>query len=408
VKVLYFHQHFSTRAGATGTRSYEFARQLIASGHKVTMVCGSSDLAHTGLTGTYKNGKRRGLVDGIDVIELHLPYSNKNGFLKRTSIFLSFAVRGIWTALREPHDLVYASSTPLTVAIPALVSRWVRGKPFVFEVRDLWPELPRAMGVISNPLILWAMELLERSTYRSAQRVIGLAPGIVTGIVEKGAAPANVALIPNGCDMSLFADQPAQSDPELPQGFKLIYCGAHGLANGLQALLVAARELQTRGVQACLLLIGDGREKAGLLKSAEQLGLENCLFLDAMPKTELAVLLQRCDIGIMCLLNIPAFYFGTSPNKFFDYIAAGLPVINNYPGDVADMITEHGCGTAVAPDDPLAFADAVESLMADPARLAASRRASRRLAEQFSRKRLGGQFVRLLEAAYADHLYMKN
>ena len=143
-------------------------------------------------------------------------------------------------------------------------------------------------------------------------------------------------------------------------------------------------------------------------KSATQLGLENCLFLDAMPKTELAVLLHRCDIGIMCLLNIPAFYSGTSPNKFFDYIAAGLPVINNYPGYVADMITEHGCGTAVAPNDPLAFADAVESLMADPARLAATGRASRRLAEQFSRKRLGGEFVRLLEAAYAHHLCMKN
>src|SRR5690606_20654079 len=118
-----------------------------------------------------------------------LPYSNNHGFLRRTITFLTFALRSIGLALREQYDVIFATSTPLTAGIPGIVARWLRGKPFVFEVRDLWPELPREMGVIRNPLVLTAMSLLEWLTYHSAHRLIGLAPGIVDGIIRRGIAP---------------------------------------------------------------------------------------------------------------------------------------------------------------------------------------------------------------------------
>src|SRR5690625_4178077 len=147
MRILYFHQHFSTPKGASGIRSYMMARRLVEAGHHVTMVCGSPERADTGLSGAFQRGLRTGIVDGIEVIELDLQYSNADSFSKRTVTFLRFALRSIGLALTQQYDLVFATSTPLTAGIPGIFARWLRGKPFVFEVRDLWPELPREMGV---------------------------------------------------------------------------------------------------------------------------------------------------------------------------------------------------------------------------------------------------------------------
>lgn len=205
MKFLYFHQHFSTPKGSTGTRSYEMARALVARGHEVTMVCGTYGGGETGLSASFVDGSRSGLVDGIKVIELDLAYSNSDGFLKRTWLFLKFAGRSVGIALREQYDVVFATTTPLTAGIPGIFARWLRGKPFVFEVRDLWPELPREMGVITNPVVLGAMAVLEWTSYRSATRCVGLSPGIVDGIARLGVPRERIALIPNGCDLDIFA-----------------------------------------------------------------------------------------------------------------------------------------------------------------------------------------------------------
>jgi len=154
MKILYFHQHFSTPKGSAGIRSYAMAQSLIRNGHQVTIVCGSFGAGQTGLTEPFKNGVRQGNVDGIDIIEFELPYSNSLSFLKRILIFLSFAFKSIKVAFTEHYDVLFATTTPLTAGIPGVFAKWLRRKPFVFEVRDLWPELPKAMGVIKNPIVL--------------------------------------------------------------------------------------------------------------------------------------------------------------------------------------------------------------------------------------------------------------
>ena len=181
MRLLYFHQHFATPRGATGTRSYEFARALIARGHQVTVVCGAH--AHSGLELPYDDarGWHRGDVDGIDVISLPLAYANRDPLLRRGWTFLRFALRSVRLALQLDYDLAFATSTPITAVIPGLAAKWFRGKPFVFEVRDLWPELPRALG-LRNPFVLGGMSLLEFLGYRSADACVGLSPGIVEGL----------------------------------------------------------------------------------------------------------------------------------------------------------------------------------------------------------------------------------
>lgn len=404
MNVLYVHQHFSTPRGATGTRSYEFARHLVAEGHDVTVLCGSSRQADTGLRGTFRRGRREGRVDGIRVIELDIPYSNHDRFGKRTVAFLRFALGGVGISLRAEYDVVFATSTPLTAGIPGIVARWLRRKPFVFEVRDLWPEAPREMGAITNPAVLAALDGLEWVAYHSAHHLIGLSPGIVNGIVRRGIPKNRVALIPNGCDLELFDptrhDRESASIPGVGEGdFVAAFAGAHGMANGLDSVLDAAVVLTDRGrTDIKVVLIGDGAQKAALMKRACAAQLDNCIFLDPLPKGELARLLSRVDVGLMVFANVPAFYQGTSPNKFFDYLASGTPVLNNYPGWVADLIRAHDCGVVVEPGRPEAFADALEGLARYPERLPAMAASARHLAEQmFARRDLANRFRMILE-----------
>ncbi|RUO37296.1 glycosyltransferase WbuB [Aliidiomarina shirensis] len=363
MKVLYFHQHFSTPKGSSGIRSYQMAKKLVEEGHQVTMVCGSYGGGNTGLHSIFANGKRVGNVDGIDVIEFDLAYSNIDGFLKRTAIFLKFALKSIGIALRHDYDVIFATTTPLTAGIPGIFARWLRRKPFVFEVRDLWPELPKAMGVITNPLVLWGMSVLEWISYRSATRCIGLSPGIVDGIAACGVKRDRIEMIPNGCDVDIFSQN---ETPWRPNGvsesdFLAIFTGTHGQANGLDSVLDAAGELEKRGRNDIkIVLIGDGKLKPDLQYRASELNLSNLIFCDPVPKNQLVGLMASADVGLQVLANVPAFYYGTSPNKFFDYISAGLPVVNNYPGWLANLIGKYDLGVAVEPDNKKAFADALE------------------------------------------------
>lgn len=397
MNILYFHQHFSTPKGSTGIRSYEMAKRLIHHGHSVTMVCGSYGGGETGLENDFVNGRREGIVDGIRIIEFNLSYSNSDGFAKRSMTFVKFALKSIGLAFTEKYDVVFATTTPLTAGIPGIFARWLRGKPFVFEVRDLWPELPREMGVIKNPVVLGLMSVLEWASYRSAHRCIGLSPGIVEGIKKRGVPEERIAMVPNGCDLSIFA---AEQEPWRPSGVSdndlmAVFTGTHGIANGLDAALDTAKELQQRRRDDIkLVLVGQGKLKSQLQQRAKDENITNVIFHDPVNKTKLAGLMHSADIGMQLLANVPAFYFGTSPNKFFDYISAGLPVINNYPGWLAGMIQDRDCGFTVEPENPSAFADALETAADNRDSLVVKGQNARQLAEEsFDRAKLADKWV---------------
>lgn len=340
------------------------------------------------------------MVDGIEVIEFDLSYSNSDDFVKRTKTFMRFAFSSVGVALTEPYDVIFATTTPLTAGIPGIIARWARRKPFIFEVRDLWPELPREMGVITNPLILGLMSVLEWVSYRSAHRLIGLAPGIVEGIARTGVARERITMIPNGCDLDTFSRPSAAWRPEgvAESDLMAVFAGAHGIANGLDSVLDAASELKRRGREDIkLVLVGDGRMKPALEARARQESLDNVVFHPLVDKATLAGLFSSADLGLQILANVPAFYFGTSPNKFFDYIAAGLPVLNNYPGWLAEMVRESDCGYAIPPEDSAAFADALEHAADNRDELNAKGTQARNLAErEFDRAVLAQNFVQWL------------
>jgi glycosyltransferase involved in cell wall biosynthesis len=282
------------------------------------------------------------------------------------------------------------------------------GVPFVFEVRDLWPDIPIAIGVVHNPLLKVYLRRMEHRIYRAADHIIALAPGIKEGIVKTGYPAERITIVPNCSDLDLFHPERVPRTDGLfgsADEFRLVFTGAHGLANGLDAVLDAAAELKRRGERGVrFVFIGSGGQREGLMERSRREGLDDRVsWIQSMPKEELARALNQMDVGLMVLKNLPAFYYGTSPNKFFDYIAAGLPVLNNYPGWLADMIEEHQCGRVVPPDDPGAFADAVLWLRDHPDSVRAMGERARKLAEsEFDRDQLAERFVKTLEEVRAS------
>ena len=241
------------------------------------------------------------------------------------------------------------------------------------------------------------MSVLEWMAYKSATALVGLSPGIKQGIERLNISSDKVAMIPNGCDLTIFDEK---CDAWVPEGVEdsdlmAVFTGTHGQANGLDNALLAAKVLQQRNRKDIkLVLIGDGKLKASLVKDAQRDSLTNIIFLDPVKKSKLALLMNRADVGMQLLANIPAFYYGTSPNKFFDYIASGLPILNNYPGWLADMITEHNLGLAIKPDNPESFADALEWFADNKVQLPKMSQAASNLAKnEFDRSKLADCFV---------------
>jgi glycosyltransferase involved in cell wall biosynthesis len=394
-RLLYLHQHFSTPAGAAGTRSFALAGALAQAGHRVTLATGQWQGAATGLEVPFRRGVREGAVAGFRVVEFAIPCTNAMGLAARSAAFLRYAWRAGRLARGEAWDLVIASSTPLTVVLPALAAAR-RGVPFLFEMRDPWPELPRALG-LANPLALAAMERMADAACRRAAAVVALSEGM--GELARARGAARVEVVPQGCDLDLFGPHIPPWRPEAAGSHELlaVYAGVHGVANGLGLLVEAARELARRGERRWrLLLVGEGGEKPALLAAAR--GLPNIDFLDPLPKRELAGLLAGSQAGLLCLAPVPAFAEWTAPNKLMDYLAAGLPVLSNLPGEAARLLAE-GAGETVPPGDAAALADALQRLADAPARRAAMGEAARALAlRRFDRRLLARRFVETVDS----------
>lgn len=421
MKIVYFHQYFSTPNGRAGIRSYYLAKKLVEEGHQVFIICLNDKRTDCGLKNIFLNKQRRGIVDGINIIQLDINYSNSINFFKRSFKFIEFSLKGIRLAFEINPNLIIASSTPLTVAIPGIILRYIKGTTFIFEVRDLWPKLPIAMGVIKNKIIINTLKLLEIIAYKSSDSIIALAPGIFKGIEEKKIKNTKIHLIPNIADLDLFKPKTKILDknPELLKKYNssikktnliAAFTGAHGLANGLENLLEVAKELKRmKRDDIKIIFIGEGASKNKLINEVKLFKLNNCIFIDSISKKELAeILKESVHLGLMVLRNIPDFYNGTSPNKFFDYLACGLPVINNYPGWLSELIIENELGFAIPPQDNKLFATKLIAIADNKNILLKMSENCRSCAEIFNKNSLMHKFYSIVKKTYKKNKGREN
>jgi glycosyltransferase involved in cell wall biosynthesis len=396
MRILYLHQYFMTRAGVGGTRSYEFARRFAARGHEVRMV-----------TAAMPGEDARRLVDGIEVIGVGAGYADyvggtKLAYGRRALEFARFALAATTVALRSPRpDVIYATSPPLTTALPAIAASRRHGAPLVFEVRDLWPEAPIQMGALRSPLLQRLARRLERLAYRRAQHVIALSPGMRDGVVSSGTPPGKVTLVPNASDLELFS-------PDLDGGefrerlglggrFVCTYFGTMGEANDLTQVIEAA-ELTDDDVR--FVLHGDGKRRADLEELARARGVRNVVFSDPVhDKTSVARLAAASDACMTIYKDVPVLYT-CSPNKLFDTFAAGRPAIVNTPGWLRELVEANEAGVYVRPGDAAHLAERVAFLRDNPELVRRYGENARRLAEtEFSRDALAERALGVLERA---------
>lgn len=292
-----------------------------------------------------------------------LPYAGNGA--ARVLNWASYAVSATVVGLLTRHPTVVVGSTPHLLAPVAawLVAR-IRRVPFVLEVRDLWPEVLVEMGQLSAGSRLYrALEALAAWVVARADAIVVLAPGVANALVERGADPSLVHHVSNGADLVPPLDDRAPARAALgvgPGEVLVVYAGAHGPANGLDLALDAAADLSVDHPQVRFVFVGDGPTKAALVARAGREGLANVHFADARPKSDMPEVLGAADVGLHVLADVGLFTFGVSPNKVFDYMAAGLPVLTNVPGDVGALVTGNGAGVAVDPDG---IADGLRALL---------------------------------------------
>lgn len=372
MRILYFTQYYPPEVGATQTRAFEMSRYLASQGHHVTVVTEVPNHP-SGIIPPYYRGKlsQRMFEGGVDVLRLWVWASPEKTFLTRMRFYLSYmgmaALAG--SLVKGRYDLVYATSPPLFVGAAGLVAALAKRIPFVFEVRDLWPESAVALEELSNKRAIAAAELLERLLYARARRIITVTQGIRSRLLERGIAPEKVTLIPNGANTDLFKRDPEgaarlRAELGLEGRFVVLYAGIHGIAQVLETLLEAAQQLREEpDIQ--FVMLGEGPRKAALQQLKERLGLANLRMLPEVPATSMPAYLTMADCAIVPLKDQAVFY-GARPSKIFEAWACGTPIVLCARGEAVEVLEEAGGGLAVPPEDATALAAAIRQLQRRP------------------------------------------
>lgn len=397
--ILLIHQAFAALDEPGGTRHHELARFFADHGHRVTII--TSPISY--LTGKAFKSKIPWVekqTDGehITILRTYAYPALHRSFAHRVVNFFSFMVSSFLVGLKSKNvDVVWGTSPPIFQGVTAWAIARIKRVPFLFEVRDLWPAFAVAVGVLRQPALIKASEWLERFLYRRADLVVVNSPGYIQHVVARGAR--KVELVPNGTDTTMFDLKNDGGEFRRRNGlegkFIALYAGAHGLSNDLGVVIKAAQKIQSC-TYIIIVLLGDGKDKPALSAQAKDAGLSNILFLPPIPKVEMPSALAAADCCIAILKPLE-LYKTTYPNKVFDYMAAGKPVILAIDGVIREVIDQAQAGIGVPPGDPDALADAILCLADDPEKSRLMGLQGREYVEQhFDRASLASKFVDLL------------
>lgn len=399
MKIIYLHQYFNTPSMSGGTRSYEMARRLVAAGHEVHMITSwKNETEHTDWF--------HERIEGINVHWYPVPYSNTMSYTQRIMAFFKYASKAGSKAINIEGDVLFATSTPLTIALPAVKAAKKLKIPMVFEVRDLWPELPIAIGALKNPLLIYLAKKLERYAYNNASKIIALSPGMEAGVLKTGYAKSDIEIIPNSSDLELFeynkikADDFLAARPELTNAPIILYAGTLGLINGVSYLAQLASEAKHNDVEANFVVIGKGFEWDKVKTEAQNLGVlnDNFFMYPAMPKDELIGAFSAATVSASLFVDLKEME-ANSANKFFDALAASKPIAINYGGWHKELLEQEKAGIVLSRDVKVAITQLANLLSNENTLIEYSKNARSLAEKQFSRDVLAKKLEATLKSA---------
>ena len=408
MRILFLTDNFPPEVNAPASRTYEHCREWVRAGHEVTVVTCAPNFPKGRVFEGYRNRLfAREVADGISVVRVWSYITANEGLLKRTADYVSFMISAILAApwLKRPDVIVATSPQFFTACAGWAVSR-LKGRPWVFELRDLWPESIRAVGAIRNHRILDRLERMELGLYRDAAAVVCVTRAFRDNLIRRGVDPDKVAVVTNGADLSRFAprarDEALAAELGLGGCFVAGYVGTHGMAHALETLLEAAARLRRMpgGERIRMLLLGDGAAKAELVAKAKAMGLDNVVFVDTVPKDQVARYWSLLNVSIIHLKKTELFTT-VIPSKLFECMAMGVPVLHGVEGESAEIVEREGAGLTFPPEDAGTLAGHLVALAADPARLRALGEAGRGGSARYDRATLAANMLDVLERVAA-------
>ncbi len=406
MRVLFMTENFPPETNAAATRVFERACYWVEAGHQVTVLTSAPNFPGGRLFPGYRNRWRHvESVSGMRVVRVKTFITANQGVVRRSLDFISFMASAFLFGLFERRPTVIAATSPQFFAA---VGGWAlaacRRVPFIFELGDLWPASIDAVGALQNGTLLRAIERLELFLYRRSAAVVALSSAFKRNLVARGIAPGKIAVVINGVDLPRYAPQPRDEALAREFGlggcFTVGYVGTHGMAHGLENVLAAAAGTRQRD-RLRFLFVGPGAERENLINEAKRQELDNVVFMPPQPKHRMPAVWSLCDVALIHLRNDPVFA-DVIPSKIFEAMAMGLPLLIVAPdGEATRIVEQTGAGLSVAPEDPVALADAALRLMDDDTLRTRLATASGTAATRFSRRTQAETMMAVLEATAA-------
>lgn len=410
MNIAYYSHYFTPEVGAPSARVYDLARQWLAEGHRVEVVtCFPNHPAGKLYPGYSSRSYMYEKLDDIDV-HRHWTYVTPNeGFIKKSLGHVSYLPSAFFLStrrFRQQPDAIIGTSPTFFASMAAAATGRQRRKPFIMEVRDLWPAVMVELGVLSNSYLRRALEHLEMSLYRNAARVVTLTESFRHDLIRRGVPAAKVVTIPNGADVEFW--QPAASPPELRQRlglegrFVVLYIGAHGISHALGRVIESAQHLRAH-TDINFLFVGDGAEKAQIVRSAREAGLKSVRFHDSVDKAAVKEIYALADVCLVPLRDIHLFG-GFIPSKMFEMMAMAKPIVGSVRGEAADILRRSGGALVVEPEDSRAIAQAILRLYHNQGEARAMGKLGRDfVVENYSRRSLAANYLGVIEEAIQQY-----
>lgn len=407
--ILFLTDNFPPEVNAPASRTFEHCSEWVRAGHEVTVITCAPNFPRGKVFGGYRNRLwQRETMEGIQVIRVWSYISANEGFTKRTLDYMSYMVTAIVAAPYVRRlDVVVGTSPQFFTVCAAWVVSAMKRVPFIFELRDLWPESIKAVGAMKEGRTLEALERLEMFLYRKASQIVSVTRSFKEILTRRGIEPDKISVVTNGIDLSRFKHLP--KDPELVEKYDLEgrfvtgYIGTHGMAHALETVLEAAQRIaQTdNGDRFRFILLGDGAKKASLRARAAEMELENVIFIDSVPKQEVVRYWSLLDVSIIHLKNTELFTT-VIPSKLFESMGMGIPLLHGVAGESAEIVTSEGAGLVFQPEDAEDLCHQLRRLASEPELYDRLQAQGLEAAKGYDRKVLAEKMLTILEQAVAE------
>ncbi len=402
VRIVFLTDNFPPEVNAPASRTFEHCREWVKAGHQVTVVTCAPNFPKGKVFEGYRNKLwQRETVEGIEVIRVWSYITANEGFVRRILDYQSYMVSAFLASLFVGRvDLIVGTSPQFFTACAAYAASRLKRTPYVFELRDLWPETIKAVGAMKSSFAIDMLEKLELFLYRKAARVVSVTQSFKANLIRRGIDGSKIEVITNGVDLSQF--QPRAKDADLTAKLGLEgkfvagYIGTHGLCQGLETLVEAAERLRGSGI--VFLFLGDGARKQHLRDMARERGIDNVVFIDSVPKAEVPRYWSILDVSVIHLQKAELFTT-VIPSKLFESMGMGLPILHGVEGESADIVREEGVGIPFEPENTDELCAALTRLREKPEEMAAFRARCLEAAQHYDRTNLAMRMLKVLEGA---------